>query len=78
MMVAAYGNYRVETAAPKGATHAAQFHIGIRQYYTGSMTLNHLFFKKLWRFDGQASGRTASGQSVICARFCRYALSALH
>jgi hypothetical protein len=47
MMVAAYSNSRAKSDAPKDAAHPAQFHIGIRQYYTGSTKLNHLFFKKL-------------------------------
>ena len=47
MVVAAYGNSRAKIDAQKDAAHLAQFHIGIRQYYTGLTKLNHLFFKKL-------------------------------
>jgi hypothetical protein len=47
LRVAAYGNSRAEIDAQKDAAHAAQFHIGIRQYYTGSMKLNHLFSRTL-------------------------------
>jgi len=55
----------------------AQFHIGIRQYYTGSTKLNHPFFKKLQYFVNAVSDHTTLDRPVICARFCRYALNAL-
>jgi len=43
MVVAAYADSRAKIDAQKNAAHTAQFHIRIRQYYTGSTKLNYLF-----------------------------------
>jgi len=47
VVVAGYANSRAKIDAQKDAAHIAQFHIGIRQYYTGSTKRNHLFINML-------------------------------